>query len=96
MTSGGIGHGSEFTISLPRTLLAASVVPTEEIAKTEPPRRSSRFKVLVADDQDAADTLGLLLEFAGCAVTVTHNGQEALRTSPGSPGSRASLPRDTP
>lgn len=78
--SGGIGHGSEFTISLPRTLLVTETIASGGTEKNEPVRDLSRFRVLVADDnRDAADTLSLLLELGGYAVTVAHSGKEALQ-----------------
>jgi CheY-like chemotaxis protein len=78
--SGGVGHGSEFTIILPRTLLFTEAVESGGTEKIEPVRRLPRFRVLVADDnRDAADTLSMLLELGGYAVTVAHSGKEALQ-----------------
>ena len=78
VASEGIGHGSEFTISLPSTLLAADPLLPAGPAKDERLRNDTPFKVLVADDnRDAADTLSLLLEIAGYAVLVAHSGREA-------------------
>jgi two-component system, sensor histidine kinase len=79
VASGGIGHGSEFVISLPDSLVVADPMKSDEPAKPEPILNPSRRSVLVADDnRDAADTLSLLLELAGYAVTVAHSGREAL------------------
>jgi len=78
--SSGIGHGSEFTISLPRALLVRESLASSGTEKSEPVRDRPRFSVLVADDnRDAADTLSLLLELGGYAVTVAHSGKEALQ-----------------
>jgi signal transduction histidine kinase/ActR/RegA family two-component response regulator len=80
VSSGGIGHGSEFIIRLPGTLLVADAVPEGAVATDEPALGPTRRNVLVADDnRDAADTLSLLLEMSGYAVTVAHSGQEALK-----------------
>ena len=81
VASAGIGHGSEFIIRLPSTLLVSDALPTVAAAPAEPAPHPSRRHVLVADDnRDAADTLSLLLEMAGYTVTVAHNGREALQT----------------
>ena len=78
-TSAGIGHGSEFTIRLPKTLVAAQI---SEPAAPQPGAREVsgvRGKILVADDnRDAADTLAMLLEISGFEVLVAHTGAQAL------------------
>src|SRR5450432_763203 len=78
---------SEFTISLPRTMQVAGTLQPTAAASADPVHNSTPFKVLVADDnQDAADTLSLLLEIAGYEAVVAHSGEEAferlLRHSP--------------
>ena len=79
VASEGIGHGSEFTITLPGTLLVTETLQPAGSATAEPPPNVSSFSVLVADDnRDAADTLSLLLEIAGYSVQVAHSGREAL------------------
>jgi signal transduction histidine kinase/ActR/RegA family two-component response regulator len=79
VASEGIGHGSEFTISLPSTLLVTDTLHPAGTATAEPPPNVSSFRILVADDyRDAADTLSLLLEIAGYSVQVAHSGREAL------------------
>ena len=78
VASAGIGHGSEFIIRLPRSLRVADAGQTLA-APGNSTLRPARRNVLVADDnRDAADTLGLLLEMSGYAVTVAHSGAEAL------------------
>jgi CheY-like chemotaxis protein len=78
VASAGIGHGSEFIIRLPRSLRVAD--PGQTLAAPgNSTLRPARRNVLVADDnRDAADTLGLLLEMSGYAVTVAHSGAAAL------------------
>jgi signal transduction histidine kinase len=78
-TSAGPGQGSEFTVRLP----IASQVPTtgaagraheEEADKKVPARR-----ILVVDDnRDSAESLGLLLQMMGNEVRIAHDGRSAL------------------
>jgi signal transduction histidine kinase len=77
--SAGPGQGSEFTVRLP----VASQVPTagsagradeEETGKKAPARR-----ILVVDDnRDSAQSLGLLLQMMGNEVRIAHDGRAAL------------------
>ncbi|TFW13585.1 PAS domain S-box protein [Massilia arenosa] len=76
--SAGLGQGSEFTVRLPR--LAQLHAPHADAAgayDTRVPARGQR--VLIVDDNvDAAEILGLFLGEAGHAVTVCHASLEAL------------------
>jgi CheY-like chemotaxis protein len=75
-SSPGVGAGSRFTVRLP---LVAPVVQRPD-AKRSLPRLTSPPRVLVVDDNaDAADSLGVLLETLGAEVRVAHGGVEALR-----------------
>jgi PAS domain S-box-containing protein len=81
--SAGMGHGSEFTIRLPRSIIVeydAAADPAQLVDSARPSVRPSvRAKILVADDnRDAADSMALILEFGGYEVTVAHSGIEAL------------------
>ncbi len=79
VVSAGIGHGSEFIIRLPSSLLVAQAGQTEATAPPASTLSPSRRNILVADDnRDAADTLGLLLGMSGYTVIVAHSGVEAL------------------
>jgi len=72
--SEGPGRGSEFTVRLP--LAASQPAPAAERSADDalPPRR-----ILVVDDnRDAADSLGLLLKVLGAEVRVARDGAEAL------------------
>ncbi len=77
--SEGTGRGSEFVIRLPLT--KSPVTPSLSVKAVSrsvvlPPRR-----ILVVDDnQDAADSLGTLLELLGAEVRVVYNGPDALDT----------------
>ncbi|MDB5955489.1 ATP-binding protein [Ramlibacter sp.] len=76
--SEGVGKGSEFVVLLPRA----------EVAEDDRERRNvdaqggapgSALNLLVVDDNvDAAETLRLLLEMMGHAVSVAHTGTAAL------------------
>jgi two-component system, sensor histidine kinase len=78
-TSPGAGRGSQFTIHLPRALVAAQTAQTEAQVPSENARPAMRCTVLVADDnRDAADTLALLLDMDGYETTVAHGGLQAL------------------
>jgi CheY-like chemotaxis protein/two-component sensor histidine kinase len=76
--SDGPGAGSEFVVTLPidRGLYSDEVdVRSATGASAQPSRR----RILVADDnQDAADSLAMLLEAAGHEVATAHGGESAL------------------
>jgi len=73
-SSPGPGKGSEFTIRLP---LAADVAAAPGPPASAPP--PARLKILVVEDnEDAAESLSLVLELAGHEVAVVHAGEQAL------------------
>jgi PAS domain S-box-containing protein len=77
--SAGMGHGSEFTIHLPRSIVVEHDPAVQAVRPDVNVRPSVRAKILVADDnRDAADSMALILEFSGYEVTVAHSGTEAL------------------
>jgi len=73
--SDGAGHGSEFIVRLP-------IVGSEAAAAAVPDRRAAAGigrRILVADDnQDAADSLAMMLEMEGHEVRVARDGRAAL------------------
>jgi CheY-like chemotaxis protein len=72
--SEGLGRGSEFIVSLPLTCESATRSTADTVAPTPIGRR-----ILVADDnQDAADSLAMILEMDGHDVRVAHDGRAAL------------------
>ncbi len=74
--SQGPGHGSVFTVCLPRTVgaIAQDATPGQPEAAA-----SSGLRILVVDDNvDAAAMLAMLLEVAGHAVTIEHGARRAL------------------
>lgn len=73
--SEGLGRGSEFIVRLPIDTVDSSATLS---ADTTAPASIGR-RVLVADDnQDAADSLAMILEMAGHDVRVVHDGRAAL------------------
>jgi signal transduction histidine kinase len=76
--SEGPGHGSEFVVTLP--LLAKGEARTESGPSFDVfDHRFEGRRVLVVDDNaDGADSLGLLLEMLGVEVRVVYSGQAAL------------------
>lgn len=76
--SKGPGCGSEFIVRLPMT---AEADPVQSAAQATAPevRGPPGGRVLVVDDnRDAAESLGLLLQLMGCIVRVAYAGAEAL------------------
>ncbi len=74
--SAGPGQGCEFTVRLPRR--EAHMVPGA-VPKTDQRVQGASRRVLIADDnQDAAETLGMLLEIEGHRVRVVHDGRSAI------------------
>lgn len=79
--SEGLGRGSLFTVSLPKLPLQAGQLqpPQAAVLAREP---GHRLKVMVVDDNaDAAQMLGLFLEASGQQVTVEHGARQALERS---------------
>jgi CheY-like chemotaxis protein len=72
--SAGLGKGSEFVVELPTLEVHRRPTQNAEAPIRLPPRR-----VLVVDDnRDAADSLGVLLAALGATVSIAHSGEEAL------------------
>jgi len=75
-SSEGLGRGSEFVISLPRGCEASSPTST---TKPLPPVTPPSRRILIADDnQDATESLKLLLEMEGHEVLTAADGEIAL------------------
>lgn len=82
--SGGIGHGSLFTVRLP--LPDDAPVPAAQPVHAAPAMPAAPMKVLLVDDNiDAAETMSALLEFSGYEVMVAHDGAGALEKAAQSP-----------
>ncbi len=77
--SEGPGKGSEFVVRLP---LAGEARPAAAAPQAgEPPAAAARRILVVDDNRDAADSLGLLLRFLGHEVRVAHDGPAALEAA---------------
>jgi signal transduction histidine kinase/ActR/RegA family two-component response regulator len=81
VTSEARNAGSEFTVRLPRLLRAAGVAALPDAAPAAVPYGAPLRVLLVDDNVDAAQTLCMLLESAGHAVTVAHSPAAALLTA---------------
>lgn len=79
--SEGSGKGSEFTMRLPLAIAAAAENAVAEPSGTKKPEASSMARrILIVDDNaDAADSLGMLLGIWGHEVEIAHNGVSALK-----------------
>ncbi|WP_304640717.1 hybrid sensor histidine kinase/response regulator [Pseudomonas sp.] len=74
--SDGLGHGSEFTVRLPSLASRSTQGPTPSQEENE---AASRERILVVDDnQDAADSLGMSLELLGHQVSTRYDGFSAI------------------
>jgi PAS domain S-box-containing protein len=78
--SDGLGRGSEFIVHLPHNMLAPSnSLPAEVDSGAANASAVRRGRILVVDDnRDAAESLGMVLRFAGYEVLIAFNGAEAL------------------
>ncbi|MGQ0697702.1 MAG: PAS domain-containing protein [Panacagrimonas sp.] len=72
--SQGIGKGSEFVVRLPLAIAAAH----EDAVASLPLRIPARRMLVVDDNRDAADSLGMLLETLGSDPRVVYSGCDAL------------------
>ena len=75
--SAGAGLGSRFTMRLP--CLPATALPEAKPDTGSSGAPTAGLKVLVVDDNvDAAETLSLVLEMAGCSTRMLHEGSHVL------------------
>jgi two-component system, sensor histidine kinase len=74
-SSEGPGKGSEFLLRLPLSEKPAKLRDAREDAA----RKSASTRILVVDDNvDAADSLGIMLSYSGHDVRVVYSGRDAL------------------
>ncbi len=78
-SSEGRNMGTEFTVRLPRLAAAPAAAGAALPADADAAGEARGLRLMLVDDnEDAAMTLGLLLEAMGHAVTVAHDPLEAL------------------
>jgi len=75
--SAGAGQGSKFVVTLPRAPMPVAG-PHQDREDSGSPQTKMRRLLVVDDNVDAAQMLGMLLEAAGHEVLVEHNAKTAL------------------
>ncbi|HZU36375.1 MAG TPA: ATP-binding protein [Gemmataceae bacterium] len=75
--SAGLGMGSEFVVRLP-LMDQETATPKQPCEQGWTPASSGRRLLVVDDNQDAADSLAVLLRLQGHEVEVAHDGAAAL------------------
>ena len=76
--SAGLGEGSVFTVRLPLAPEHAVAAPPDAVAADRSQRLLARRALIVDDNTDAAESLGVLLRFEGAEVETAHDGEQAL------------------
>jgi signal transduction histidine kinase len=77
--SDGPGKGSEFTVRLPLTLRKSGALEVQPLDdRPRPVDRHPRRILVVDDNHDAADSIGMILRFVGVEVHVVYDGPAAL------------------
>lgn len=77
--SSGLGQGSEFTVRLPLAAEDSAAVERPLRADQQPRTGLCQQRILVVDDnRDAADTLGMLLKYLGADTHVVYDGPSGL------------------
>jgi signal transduction histidine kinase/ActR/RegA family two-component response regulator len=74
-SSGGIGQGSEFVVSLP---IAPTGLRLQEAPSVAPATTASHRILVVDDNEDAATSLAMLLKLSGHEVVTAHDGLQAV------------------
>jgi PAS domain S-box-containing protein len=77
--SAGPGHGSEFVVRLPVVADAVARAPAAPRNSAQPAATDSRRVLVVDDNQDAAESLAMLLRLMGLQCVTAHDGIEGLR-----------------
>jgi signal transduction histidine kinase/ActR/RegA family two-component response regulator len=80
VSSGGLGHGSEFTLRFPRVVPAAGV-PTATGASTMIPNERLLRILVVEDNKDTARSLAGVLRLWGHEVCIAYDGHAALEAA---------------
>jgi signal transduction histidine kinase/DNA-binding response OmpR family regulator len=85
VSSEGLGKGSEFTVRLPlATAARAETAVAKPVAAAKAEVSITARRILIVDDNaDAADSLGVLLGIWGHEVKIVHSGAMALQVAHG-------------
>lgn len=76
--STGLGHGSEFIVRLPLSVTSDAESLSAPLSSTNEQRTPPRRILVVDDNRDAADSLGMLLKFLGADIHLAYDGPSAL------------------
>jgi CheY-like chemotaxis protein len=74
----GLDRGSEFTLRLPLFIDRAASTDAEPVATVEPVAQVRRNILIADDNQDALESLALMLRLEGHEVHCASDGEEAL------------------
>jgi CheY-like chemotaxis protein len=74
----GPARGAEFAVPLPASEPEAPTAPAREPENAKPP---GQRMLIVDDNRDAADSLGMLMKVMGNDTRVAYDGREALATA---------------
>ena len=77
--SDGPGNGSEFIVRLPVVVEAS--IPQESGGEEEKPPKSSLRILIVDDNRDGADSLGMILRVMGNETRTAYDGQEGVNVA---------------
>jgi signal transduction histidine kinase/CheY-like chemotaxis protein len=80
--SGGIGHGSRFTVRLPRRKALAQAAATTTGGAPAETKPSQAHILIVEDDEDTLELLQSTFRTKGFRVTTCQSAQEALEIAP--------------
>jgi PAS domain S-box-containing protein len=75
-----VGHGTEFTVRLPVIQDLESIPSNDQVEPAEPDQPSLRI-LIVDDNVDAAQMLGMLLSESGHDILTLHDGPSVLKTA---------------
>jgi PAS domain S-box-containing protein len=79
--SEGLGRGSEFVVRLPVLIEPPTAVPAASSAEIGASLTSSHRVLIVDDNRDAADSLGMMLRAVGNDIRTAYDGVEAARVA---------------
>jgi signal transduction histidine kinase/CheY-like chemotaxis protein len=78
VTSAGLGHGSEFTVRLPRKTPAAQSAASRQIPQENMHQTPTDKVLIVEDNEDSRELLAAILTQRGYAVATAEDGQSGI------------------